>query len=87
VWLGLFLAAALAGLGCLPRGASVGAALVGWLAASWLLGPFLPEGWHLERTAAGLAGGLGAYLLARRLPARLATLRRSVLLHASAKRR
>lgn len=67
VWLGLLFAAALAvGVGTRGRlwSAAVGFALVGWIVASWALR--LPAAWHLERTAAGLAGGVGVYVLANR---------------------
>ncbi len=75
LWLGLFLAAALAALAWLPAGAwrrTVACALLGWLVLSWLVGRWLPAGWHLERTVAGLAGGAGMYLLAWPLGRRLA---------------
>jgi uncharacterized membrane protein len=80
VWLGLFAGAALAALALLPRRPAVAAGLLGWLVASWLLGYFLPEGWRLERTVAGLAGGLGLYLLGCLLPGRLRRVARAVRL-------
>jgi hypothetical protein len=67
VWLGLLLAAALAvGVGTRGRlwGWAAGAALVGWMVASWALR--LPAAWHLERTIAGVAGGVGVYVLVNR---------------------
>jgi hypothetical protein len=65
VWLGLAVmatAAALAGVLSLR----VGAALLGCMLLSWSLGRWLPEGWHLERTVAGVAGGVGLYVVAAR---------------------
>jgi hypothetical protein len=69
VWLGLLLASALAVAGAGGRlwTVGVGAALFGWMVASWALGRWLPASWHLERTLAGVAGGVGAYVLTTRL--------------------
>lgn len=64
VWLGLLLAATLGTRGRL-WGTKVGLALVGWMVASWVLR--LPQAWHLERVAAGVAGGVGVYVLANRV--------------------
>jgi hypothetical protein len=76
VWLGLFLGAALVGL---PRRPAVAVGLLGWLVVSWLVGPLLPASWHVERALAGLAGGLGAYVLACALPARLKWMTRGLM--------
>jgi uncharacterized membrane protein len=78
VWLGLLLAAALAA-GGRARGrlwtTRAGCALLGWMIASWALGGILPANWHLERAVAGVAGGVGVYVLGSRLVSFLARLR------------
>lgn len=67
VWLGLLAAAALAAAGRLRvnrRTLKRAGLLLGIMAGSWLLGlGLLPAGWHAERTAAGVLGGLGLYVL------------------------
>lgn len=68
VWLGLAAMAAFAAAGVRPR-ARTGALLLGWVVASWFAGRWLPAEWHAERTAAGLAGGVGLYVLLDRASA------------------
>lgn len=67
VWLGLFLAAVLAAMGRLRvcrRTVRRALLLLGLMGVSWLLGRHgLPAEWHLERTVAGLLGGMGLYVL------------------------
>jgi uncharacterized membrane protein len=65
VWLGLA-AMALIALFWSPWRLRTGLFLLAWMVVSWLLGRWLPQAWHAERTVAGFAGGLGLYVVAVR---------------------
>jgi uncharacterized membrane protein len=65
VWLGLAAMAPLA-LARGPWRLRAGLLLMAWTFASWVLGHWLPASWHLERTLAGFAGGLGLCVVAAR---------------------
>lgn len=78
VWLGLLAAAALAGAGRLRadrRTLKRAAVLLSIMGAGWLLSlVLLPARWHAERTATGILGGLGLYVVLWALVRRAAEL-------------
>ncbi|WP_166831701.1 DUF2085 domain-containing protein [Thalassoroseus pseudoceratinae] len=67
IWIGLPLAAGIAAAACdRPRWWTIRVGLFGliWILLSWIGGLiFLPATWHAERTIAGMAGGVGIYML------------------------